>query len=476
MMKERYEQNANSGGTGTTEEDRGDSPKKERPFGVAGGGQKDLVSKFNAKSNGGDAPVKRKSLINTSSKGSSRFGGGGLKCVTCTKTVYLAEKLEYDGKAYHKLCFRCLQCNIQPTIKNVAVYEGKLFCKSCFVSVFKSGGGKYGSSFGEKDGTEGDDKPAAAPKPKAAAAKKRRSSLPVTAIAEAKKEAEKESPASVAEEEEEEEKPKEKGNLAKNMMSKFESKAEEAKKGAPEKIKPSIKGSNTSALTDKWNQVSDSAATAKPAPNTHTTDKVKGGMAKSLLSKWENVAVEASKPVAPAAKRASIAAFQEEFQKLDGEAESSKSEKVAEENNEAVAEEETPSKEEPAKEAEAEVVKEELPAHVDELPDNFKEYYSNATHHGYMLASEDDDHPDWEVRFCVLLGRSEIKLFETHESEPDDSFSTFFLQTPAGQDVPIVKAQHAGHAAISIMVDDKPQYLLARDEAERDAWLAALAK
>ncbi len=34
------------------------------------------------------------------------FGGGGDRCATCSKTVYVKEKLAADGKVFHKTCFR----------------------------------------------------------------------------------------------------------------------------------------------------------------------------------------------------------------------------------------------------------------------------------------------------------------------------------------------------------------------------------
>ena len=37
----------------------------------------------------------------------TRFGGGGVKCVNCGKTVYAAERRDVGDKVYHKDCFRC---------------------------------------------------------------------------------------------------------------------------------------------------------------------------------------------------------------------------------------------------------------------------------------------------------------------------------------------------------------------------------
>jgi hypothetical protein len=107
--------------------------------------------------------------------------GGGDKCRKCGKTVYLAERVGFDGQYYvsirsffrffvcslvhlhihtytttcrrylshhfiahkhtriytrtyepqHKLCFRCVSCAMAPTIKNFSTFENKVYCKSC---------------------------------------------------------------------------------------------------------------------------------------------------------------------------------------------------------------------------------------------------------------------------------------------------------------------------------------------------------
>ena len=32
------------------------------------------------------------------------------KCESCKKTVYQLERLQADGKVFHKSCFRCTHC------------------------------------------------------------------------------------------------------------------------------------------------------------------------------------------------------------------------------------------------------------------------------------------------------------------------------------------------------------------------------
>jgi cysteine/glycine-rich protein len=41
----------------------------------------------------------------------SKFGGGSTKCYKCTKTVYPAETISFEKKAFHGDCFRCKNCN-----------------------------------------------------------------------------------------------------------------------------------------------------------------------------------------------------------------------------------------------------------------------------------------------------------------------------------------------------------------------------
>jgi len=73
-------------------------------------------------------------------------------CTVCTKPVYQMELLQYDKGTYHKNCFKCLQCKSTITnLKSVAMISGDLYCKVCFMKVFKEKG-KY-SSFNDRPHT-----------------------------------------------------------------------------------------------------------------------------------------------------------------------------------------------------------------------------------------------------------------------------------------------------------------------------------
>lgn len=62
----------------------------------------------------------------------SRFGGGGTKCVVCDKTVYPAETVSYEKKAYHQDCFKCAECNKKMTPSDAGQFDGKIYCMKCF--------------------------------------------------------------------------------------------------------------------------------------------------------------------------------------------------------------------------------------------------------------------------------------------------------------------------------------------------------
>jgi len=61
------------------------------------------------------------------------LGGGGTKCVICTKTVYPAETVQYEGRAYHSKCFACTRCQKELTPSGAEHAEGQVYCKKCFM-------------------------------------------------------------------------------------------------------------------------------------------------------------------------------------------------------------------------------------------------------------------------------------------------------------------------------------------------------
>lgn len=67
----------------------------------------------------------------------AKFGGGGNKCVRCTKTVYPAETVSYEKNFFHADCFTCKNCEKKVTPSGA---EGKkledggvdVYCKKCW--------------------------------------------------------------------------------------------------------------------------------------------------------------------------------------------------------------------------------------------------------------------------------------------------------------------------------------------------------
>jgi cysteine/glycine-rich protein len=69
----------------------------------------------------------------SSSAIASKFGGGGVKCTICEKTVYAAEQVNYEKKPYHAECFKCTHCSKKMNGgSDAAAYDDKLYCRKCF--------------------------------------------------------------------------------------------------------------------------------------------------------------------------------------------------------------------------------------------------------------------------------------------------------------------------------------------------------
>lgn len=86
-----------------------------------------------ATSGGGDGEEKKKTYNSRFAK----FGGGGTKCVKCNKTVYDAEKIQYEGKAFHPKCFTCEKCDKKLTPSSAEYHKGNdsIHCKACFLEL-----------------------------------------------------------------------------------------------------------------------------------------------------------------------------------------------------------------------------------------------------------------------------------------------------------------------------------------------------
>jgi gelsolin len=76
-----------------------------------------------------------------------RFGGAP-KCEICNKSVYAAEKIEYDNKVYHEACFKCSMCKMRLNLTATRTLGGQLHCNTCYDKTFAEGGGSM-DAFGD---------------------------------------------------------------------------------------------------------------------------------------------------------------------------------------------------------------------------------------------------------------------------------------------------------------------------------------
>jgi len=68
------------------------------------------------------------------------------KCPNCGKTVYFAEEVRALGKAWHKRCLKCAQCNVALDAAKINDRQGKVYCKNCYNSVAGLKGFGYGTA------------------------------------------------------------------------------------------------------------------------------------------------------------------------------------------------------------------------------------------------------------------------------------------------------------------------------------------
>lgn len=76
---------------------------------------------------------------------------GNPKCAACYKTVYMMERIDADGKAFHKPCLKCSACKVLSTSSSIerssseqatltlgtyVATEGKMMCKPCYMKGF----------------------------------------------------------------------------------------------------------------------------------------------------------------------------------------------------------------------------------------------------------------------------------------------------------------------------------------------------
>ncbi|CAF0872712.1 unnamed protein product [Brachionus calyciflorus] len=71
------------------------------------------------------------------------------QCPVCSKAVYPMEKINIDGKAFHRGCFRCAHCKGTLKLGNFTALEGLFYCKPHLIQMFKEKG-NYDEGFGRE--------------------------------------------------------------------------------------------------------------------------------------------------------------------------------------------------------------------------------------------------------------------------------------------------------------------------------------
>jgi LIM domain len=62
----------------------------------------------------------------------------GVSCSGCSKPVYAMEKqMSASGQTFHQACFKCSHCKSQLTLSNWSIGDGKIFCKTHYLELFK---------------------------------------------------------------------------------------------------------------------------------------------------------------------------------------------------------------------------------------------------------------------------------------------------------------------------------------------------
>lgn len=77
--------------------------------------------------------------------GGGKYGGEDM-CAACGRKVYFAEKVMASNRTYHKLCFKCANCNKSLDSHTVTAREDTIYCKNCYSKNFGPKGFGFGSA------------------------------------------------------------------------------------------------------------------------------------------------------------------------------------------------------------------------------------------------------------------------------------------------------------------------------------------
>merc|ERR1719231_1058921 len=53
------------------------------------------------------------------------------KCYVCGKTAYPLESYSAADNTFHKLCFRCKECNLTLNVSSFKAFQGSVYCSKC---------------------------------------------------------------------------------------------------------------------------------------------------------------------------------------------------------------------------------------------------------------------------------------------------------------------------------------------------------
>jgi hypothetical protein len=59
-----------------------------------------------------------------------------MSCPTCSKPVYTAEEVKFYGRSFHKLCFKCKDCNKLLTLGDALEHDADPYCKIHHAALF----------------------------------------------------------------------------------------------------------------------------------------------------------------------------------------------------------------------------------------------------------------------------------------------------------------------------------------------------
>jgi len=85
------------------------------------------------------APIIVKKVAPSSTAAARPRWGGAEICPRCNKSVFIAELMRGAGRAWHKTCFTCNNCNKRLDSSILTEREGEIYCRPC-----------YGRNFGPK--------------------------------------------------------------------------------------------------------------------------------------------------------------------------------------------------------------------------------------------------------------------------------------------------------------------------------------